>query len=226
MTDTLPGRSTPLRRVDRYALLTALAHKPRKARLQWLEKRQIGHIRAWPRAGGLSFRVEGGAAAGMGLPDEDSHAELHFAVRGLSFCCAGAVRKLQREQGRLMIQPETMEWRVKQMSIEGIGRLPARGRIRLKAPDGAVHQAALISVGPEALRFVFWPCPPRLGPSVQVRSKLFLPGAELGFDAMITQSLPVYPGSHGRILTAKPLDADEDIRALIDRSMSQKPATE
>jgi hypothetical protein len=215
MLDAMPGRPTPLRRVDRYALLAVLARKPRMARLQWLEKRQMGHIRAWPRAGGLSFRVEGGAAAGMGLPDDETGVELHFGMRGLSFCASGVVSQLNREQGRLMIKPETVEWVIRRLEIEGDGRVPGAGSIQLRGPDGKVHTASLLSLGSEAIRFVCWPCPRRLEAPLEIAGKIQLDEGELGLDLRIHQAQAVYPGCGGRILTAEPLDAQEPLQKLI-----------
>mgnify|MGYP007066194186 CR=1 FL=1 len=208
----------PLRRVDRYALLTALSHKPRAARLAWGSKHHQGLILAWPRVGGISFRVDGGVAAGLGLPDEGSIVELRFRIRGLSYRCEGPVRQAGRDKGRIMVRPESVEWCARRVDVQGAGIIQLSALINVKAPDGDRHVASVIGLGSDAIRFVCWPCPQQLQGTPQIPARLDLPGfgrAEL--TLRVHGASPAFPGSRGRIMTAEPVGDTAAFEELLGR---------
>ncbi len=211
-----PRRPQPLRRVDRYALLATLAEKPRGARLSWGRKRQLGHIRAWPRAGALSFRVDGGVGSGLGLPEENTDAELRFRVRGLSFRAEGRVRKVQREQGRLMLKPDAMEWRVRKVALEGRGKVSLTAHLTLKGPDGGTHNAAVIAIAREELRFVCWPCPRTLEGELKASARLYIEQDNaLALTLGVHRALPVFSGSQGRIMVARVIEGSDRLQQFL-----------
>jgi len=209
-------RPEPLRRLDRYALMATLARKTRTARLSFGKKRHIGHIRAWPRAGGISFRVDGGVASGMGLPDENATVELRFRMRGLSFRCEGRVRKVDREQGRLMVKPDCIEWCASRVHIEGQGMLPLSAMVRITGPDRKHHEAQVIAISDSELRFVCWPCPNKLDKPLDLSARLRVPGlGQADLTLRVHSAAPVFPGSHGRIMTAELLEGDSAVRQIL-----------
>lgn len=202
---TDPREPVPLRRVERYALYAHLSQKPRGARLRWGKKRFDGHIRAWPRNGALSFRVDGGAASCLGLPSEGSDADLHFRIRGISFRCQGGVRQVQREQGRLLLKPELVEWCARHMEVEDVGKLRERALLTIKGPDGKNHEARVIGLTAQILRFVCWPCPKTPKGTLVLPARLYLgdrPRIELVLR--LRASSQVFQGARGRILSAEP----------------------
>jgi hypothetical protein len=213
---TDPRSPALLRRVERYALHAHLSQRPRSARLSWGKKRFDGHIRAWPRTGAISFRVAGGAASCLGLPGEGNDSDLHFRIRGISFRCQGRVRQVQREQGRLLLKPDLVEWCARTMEVKGLGRFRDRALLTIKGPDGKNHEACVIGLSERAIRFVCWPCPKQPKGELVVPARLYLPDRpRIGLVLRIEASSQVFHGAQGRILTAQPTgDAEAYHQAL------------
>jgi hypothetical protein len=203
--DTDPRRPALLRRVDRYALLAHLSQRTRSARLRWDKKRFDGHLRAWPRTGAVSFRVDGGAASCLGLPTEGTDVDLYFELHGISFRCQGPVRQEDRTRGRILIKPELVEWCARRMEVDGLGRLRERALLTIKGPDGRSHDACVIGLGERSVRFVCWPCPKAPTKELVLPARLYLPEQpRIELALRLTRSTQVYMGAQGRILTAEP----------------------
>jgi hypothetical protein len=201
--DTDPRRPALLRRTDRYALLAFLSRKHRAARLCWGKKRYPGHIRAWPRTGAISFRTDGGAAASLGLPEEGTSVDVHFRVRGLSFHAEGLVRQVQRDQGRLLLVPDLVEWSAQRIVIEGGPKLRAQAALHLRSGDEVGREVAVVTLREGSIDFVCWPCPNQSDGQVRTKGRLLLPGRKrIELDLIVEKSTQVYPGCTGRLLRA------------------------
>ncbi len=200
---TDPRRPAPLRRLDRYALLTYLSRRQRHARIQWERRTLDGRLRAWPRTGSLGFILAEEVTTGLGLPEPDSALDLRFRIRGLSFRCEGVVRKLDTAMGRILIKPDAIEWRAKGLEAGGL-RLPrTRAQLSFRNTDGRAHRVPILAISDECMSFVCWPWPKKLDRAARVKARLELPGTQ-AFPMMLTLSSkrPVFPGAEGCIATA------------------------
>jgi len=197
-------------------MITHLSQSERPARLRWQGERIAGTLGALGRSGTLTFQAKYPAELLPSLPKEATAATVLFRIRGLSFEAETRVLRAEGDKGRVVLQPDYVEWSA--TSIRLGGRRYHRGRAELALVGLPRKKTPLqvVAMTARELWAVAWPCPKELREHTGNQGTLAAEGLpSVPLQLALTGTCAVFPGCRGRIVKVSIGDSDGRLTELL-----------
>lgn len=137
------------------------------------------------------------------LPGAGEAADLLFRIRGISFRCDAAVKRVDELNGGLYLDPAIIEWSVRGFHVGGVAFSMEPSVAMLRRPDGRTVRLPVLSITDDKVVLLGWPVPLGLDAGGTYPAVVLLGEQRIhGLQLELSGAQAIFTGSTGRIVHA------------------------